>query len=251
MNSKLKEEWLREEQEIFQGWDFSHLSGRWESEELPWDYTTVVNEYRNPDQKLLDMGTGGGEFLLSLKHPYENTSVTESWAPNIQLCKERLEPLGIKVSAVENISRLPFADDSFDIVVNRHAAYDADEIKRVLKPDGMFITEQVGEKNNILLSQRLIENYRPKYLNFTLKAELERFEDKRFVIRYRDEAFLQSRFYDIGAVAYYAKIIPWEFPGFSVEHCYEKLCALQKDLEQFGFVESSEHRFILAAQNMK
>lgn len=251
MNIQLKEEWLQEEKANFRGWDFSHLDGRWSSEDLPWDYKSVVNRYRRPEQNLLDMGTGGGEFLLSLGHPYANTTVTESWKPNIRLCEKRLAPLGIRVCPVEDAGCLPFEDNSFDIVINRHASYGTGEVKRVLKPGGMFLTEQVGGENNRPLSQKLIENLQPQFAGFTLKTELERFEEKRFKIRYQGEAFPESRFYDIGAVVYYAKIIEWEFPGFSVERCYGRLCTLQKELEERGFIESREHRFIFAAQNIK
>ena len=52
---------------------------------------------RIPEKELLDMGTGGGEFLLTLGHPGEHTTVTEGYPPNVQLCRQRLEPLGIQV----------------------------------------------------------------------------------------------------------------------------------------------------------
>lgn len=84
--SKLKELWKEEEKKGFEGWDFSYLKNRWVEEELPWDYRDILMEYLNPDYKLLDMGTGGGEFLLSLNHPHNNTSVTEMWEPNVRLC---------------------------------------------------------------------------------------------------------------------------------------------------------------------
>ena len=44
--------------------------------------------------KLLDMETGG-EFLLSLRHPNNNTAAIEAYPPNVKLCKEVLLPLGI------------------------------------------------------------------------------------------------------------------------------------------------------------
>ena len=67
--SKLKELWNKEEKNAFEGWDFSYLENRWEDEGLPWDYKDILKRYLNLDFKLLDMGTGGGEFLLSLNHP--------------------------------------------------------------------------------------------------------------------------------------------------------------------------------------
>ena len=113
--SKLKELWKKEEEATFHGWDFSYLENRWENEELPWNYKDILKEYLKPDYKLLDMGTGGGEFLLSLNHPYNNTCVTEAWLPTIELCKQRLEPLGIEVKQVFNDFELPFEDNTFDI----------------------------------------------------------------------------------------------------------------------------------------
>lgn len=57
--------------------NYDKLKELWENEELPWDYKDILKRYLNLDYKLLDMDTGGGEFLLSLKHRYNNTSVTE------------------------------------------------------------------------------------------------------------------------------------------------------------------------------
>ncbi len=82
---KLKEEWLKEEKNApIKGWDFSHIGGRYEEEtDLPWDYERVVRKYLKPEYKLLDIDTGGAEFLLSLGHPYKNTSASENYQPNV------------------------------------------------------------------------------------------------------------------------------------------------------------------------
>ena len=76
---RLKELWKQEEaQAHIRGWDFSHLNGRYtEEQDLPWDYKNVVRSYLKNNMELLDIDTGGGEFLLSLGHPHKNTTVTE------------------------------------------------------------------------------------------------------------------------------------------------------------------------------
>lgn len=94
---ELKKEWESEEEFSFKGWDFSHISGRWKSEDLPWDYYSIVTPYLKATDTLLDMGTGGGEFVLSLGHPHDLTSITESYEPNVELCNRELAPLGITV----------------------------------------------------------------------------------------------------------------------------------------------------------
>ena len=84
--------WKREESVAhIHGWDFSHIEGRYTEEtDLPWNYQNIILDYLKPEMKLLDIDTGGGEFLLSLRHPYVKTSATEAYPPNIQLCKETL-----------------------------------------------------------------------------------------------------------------------------------------------------------------
>ena len=67
-----KEAWQEEERQAeIRGWDFSHIRDRYREEgDLPWDYRTVVGEHLREEAALLDYDTGGGEFLLSLRHPY-------------------------------------------------------------------------------------------------------------------------------------------------------------------------------------
>ena len=103
------------------GWDFSHIYGRYSEEEnLLWDFRTVINKYLKNDMKLLDMETGGGEFLLSLNHPKHNISATESYQPNVELYKKVLLPLGINFKKADGDEKLPFENKYFDIITNRH-----------------------------------------------------------------------------------------------------------------------------------
>lgn len=65
---QLLKKWLQEEKIAhIRGWDFSHIHGRYEEEnDLPWDYGDIIKKYLREEFCLLDMDTGGGEFLLSL-----------------------------------------------------------------------------------------------------------------------------------------------------------------------------------------
>ncbi|MDR7870116.1 MAG: methyltransferase domain-containing protein [Tissierellaceae bacterium] len=247
---KLKELWKEEEKNAFMGWDFSHLKNRWVDEELPWNYRDILNRYLCADYKLLDMGTGGGEFLLSLSHPYSNTSVTEMWQPNVELCKERLEPLGIEVKQVFNDNELPFDNDTFDMIINRHESFDIKEVRRILKPNGIFITQQVGGKNNEILSKALLKDFNPKFPENTLDISLKEIEENFFEVLYAREFFPFLRFKDIGAIVYFAKTIEWEFPNFSVDSCFQELCELNEEIKVKGYVESIEHRFIIVCRKL-
>ena len=129
---EFKQKLLEEENRAFSGWDFSSLDNRMIEQPLPWNYNRIVLENLDNSLDLLDMGTGGGEFLLTLNHPYDKTSVTEAYPPNIELCRNILSPLGVKVYAVENDEKLPCDDNIFDIVINRHESYHVDEHRFII-----------------------------------------------------------------------------------------------------------------------
>jgi SAM-dependent methyltransferase len=134
----------------FQGWDFSYItsSGRMQEGLLPWNYASIVLNAARKASSLLDIGTGGGE-LLSLLLPLPSKAyATESYAPNVEVAKRRLEPLGVKVMRTKAGGPLPFESNTFDVVIDRHEEYSASEVVRVLHRGGIFITQQVGPKNN-------------------------------------------------------------------------------------------------------
>ena len=242
--------WLHEEEIAhIRGWDFSHIRGKYEEErDLPWDYETMVRRYLGPDMRLLDIDTGGGEFLLSLGHPRKRLAATENYPPNVRLCREKLLPLGIDFRKADGNGALPFDDQSFDMVINRHGNFNPGEIGRVLKPGGIFITEQVGAENDRELV-RLLLNRVPKlpFPDQYLRIARAAFEDEGFEILEAEEAFRPIKFWDVGALVWFARIIEWEFPGFNVKDCLENLYNAQKVLEENGVIEGTIHRFLLAA----
>lgn len=158
--NKLMNFWRQEESVAhIHGWDFSHIQGRYTEEtDLPWDYKRVILHHLKPEMKLLDVDTGGGEFLLSLHHPHANTSATEAYPPNVQLCNETLLPLGVDFRTGDGKGILPFSNQEFDMVINRHGDFKAKETYRVLKNGGIFITEQVGAENDRELVELLLGN---------------------------------------------------------------------------------------------
>ena len=92
----------------FSGWDFSWMNGRYFESEPFWDYRKMVLERMINAAAMLDMGTGGGEFLASLPGLPENTVATESYPPNIPIATQRLQPMGVKVVPVEDDTSLAF-----------------------------------------------------------------------------------------------------------------------------------------------
>lgn len=230
----------------FEGWDFGWMRGRWHEEGPPWDYREIVQSYLPDATALLDMGTGGGEFLSSLKPLPDVVAATEGWQPNVPVATKRLVPLGVTVKHYEDDHNLPFADETFDLVINRHESFAAAEIHRIMQDGGIFITQQVGDGDNAELNIAL-ESPPDNAENALLAAERE-FAKAGFVILRAEEATLLTEFYDIGAVVYYLKIITWQIPDFDVESYRDRLLKLHQQIERDGKFVSQNRRFLLVAR---
>ena len=243
--------WLAEEQAAhIHGWDFSHIRDRYEEgRDLPWDYGQAVRRFLRLEHRILDMDTGGGEFLLSLGHPYALTAAVEGYPPNAALCRETLLPLGIDFREADGGGPLPFPVGHFDLVLNRHGDYLPPEVFRVLKPGGVFLTQQVGAENDRDLVELLLDPAPPlPFPEQYLEAARKKLEAAGFAVLEAQECFRPIRFWDVGALVWFARIIEWEFPGFSVERCREQLLKAQAILERDGVIQGTIHRYFLAAE---
>lgn len=247
----LRAQWLEEEKQAhIKGCDFSHIHDRYrEEDELPWDMRATVLKYLKPDMRLLDMETNGGEFLLSFGHPARRTAAIEAYPPNVAYCREKLLALGIDFKAADGEDVLPFADASFQMITNRHGAYRVTELKRLLTANGYFITQQIGAENDRELIQLLTpENTELPFPDAYPAVHEKKLRDTGFAILEKGEVFQPIRFYDVGALVWFARIIEWEFEGFSVETHLENLYKAQDTLEEKGVIEGTIHRFYFVAQ---
>lgn len=245
----LKTTWKHEEELAhIHGWDFSHINGRYREANLPWNYKKLVKRYLKSHLSILDYDTGGGEFLLSLNHPFDKTSATEGYPPNVELCRMRLLPLGIDFRECNNPAAIPFEDEKFNLIINRHGGFDATEVFRLLQKEGVFITEQVGENNDRDLVEMVLPGTDKPFPHLNLKDQCRNFKEAGFQIIQAEEAYCPVIFYDIGAFVWFAHIIEWEFPGFSVDKCFEQLLEMQKIIDTAGKIEGTIHRYLIIAR---
>ena len=247
---KLKERWKQEESIAhIHGWDFSHIHGRYEEgQDIPWNYKALICQYLKKNMKLMDYDTGGGEFLLSLEHPYNKTAATEGYPPNVELCKKKLIPLGIDFRECSDSAHIPFEESSFDLLINRHGDFTPPELYRLLKPGGIFITQQVGDENDRDLVRMVLPEAEKPFPGHQLSVQKKAFEKAGFEILQADEAFRPIRFFDIGAFVWFAHIIEWEFSGFSVDRCFDRLLKMQEQIDAKGMIEGTIHRYLIVAQ---
>jgi SAM-dependent methyltransferase len=205
---------------------------------------------------MLDMGTGGGEVLSSFAPLPPTTYATEQYHPNVAVARRKLEPLGVKVFKIEEEksppynSKVPFKDRFFDLVINRHEAYYPPELMRILKNGGYFITQQVGSLTNVNLVQYFLEKTIP-VSNWNLKSAVDELKSEGFTIVRQVEDITFYRFFDIGAIVYYLKAVPWTIEGFSVEKFKDKLWELHMKINEDGCYDTTQHRFLVIAQKVK
>jgi SAM-dependent methyltransferase len=220
----------------FQGWDFSRLGARLVSEPPPWDFEAIVAGNAARARAMLDMGTGGGEWLSGLSARAPFTAATESWPPNIGIAAARLRPLGIPVVRVEGAAdnhrqdrgdpkgRLAFASEAFDLVTNRHESFVASEVSRILRPDGTFITQQTQSGSKQF--HELLSVEPPQAEELEIGLVVEQLTAAGLTVEDADEGHATTVFADVGALAWYLRSVPWIVPGFSVSAYRQALTEL-------------------------
>jgi SAM-dependent methyltransferase len=220
--------WEHEERQSLVGWDFSYLDERKRDEPPPWSYATRATELMRTARSALDIDTGGGEWLLRLRPNWPSRlAATESYPPNFRLATERLSPFGVHVVdvAADETVALPFDDDHFDLVLNRHGGLNIPEIARVLTPEGVFLTQQVhGQTLHELLARF---GALPQWPDATPARYLPLIAHAGLILVEMREHWGSMTFTDVGAIVYYLHAIPWLVPGFSVKTHTQPLLELQ------------------------
>ena len=219
-----------------EGWDLSALGDRICIEPPTWDFDGIVAAHARGSADLLDIDTGGGEWLAALPERPARTVATESWPPNVPIAEARLRRLGVTVvaaaSAPDNVEqvegdshRLPFPADSFSLVTARHTSFVAAEVARVLRRGGTFLTQQVGGDYGDFYDALGLP--RPRITRrWTLALASQQLAGCGLDVVDGAEGTETTRFADVGALEWYLRLIPWTVDQFSaadLEHAAAKM----------------------------
>jgi SAM-dependent methyltransferase len=243
------ETWKCEEQQPFIGWDFSHLNGRMLEEQAPWSYDARAVELLRQSSAVVDMGTGGGERLLSFRsHWPAKVAATEAYPPNYKLATSRLSPLGVQVVEAQLTYNdpVPFANGEFDLVLNRHSGFNPAEVARILAPGGTFFTQQIHG----LWAEDLLAVFeaKPQWPDSVPEKNIPLLQAAGLTIINAQEWSGQLSFTDVGAIVYYLKAAPWLVPGFSVDSHLASLLALQRRLENGDGLAFAARQYLIEAR---
>ncbi len=241
---------LVESVEERRGWDFSRV--RDAIDPLPWSYGGVVRRYLSPLQRVLDIGTGGGERLIAFAEHFGSgigidadpamIAVAEENTPSELTC--RLKFLAMDAAALE------FPDASFDVVLNRHAPAYPDEIARVLRPGGVFITQQIGARNHANITALFGCGPGGEYQRDplqTVQSWADQFAAMELAVRARAEYDVPYFYLDAESLIFWMKALPMP-EDFTIERHWQQLDHILTSFWTPRGIATNVHRELLIVQ---
>jgi SAM-dependent methyltransferase len=231
-----------------EGWDFSWFDGRATEERPPWGYARLMGERLADASAALDIETGGGEVLATAARFPPLLVATESWPPNVAVARDRLHPRGGHVVACADAPALPFRDASFDLVTSRHPVVVLwEEVARVLRPGGTYLSQQIGAGSNRELSDFMMG---PQLVNEARSPERAVADAGAAGLEVMDlrSCALRVEFFDVGAVVHFLCKVHWTVPGFTPDGYEDRLREMHGVISRDGSFVSHAQRFLLEAR---
>lgn len=229
------------------GWDPGFIDSRHIGPPIPWDYEALAHEALRLSRCAIDLGTGGGEVLarIAAGSHFARLIATEAWAPNARLAHEHLRKQRIPVVRCANgEGTLPFKDEAFDLVLDRHEALDPAEVDRVLVPGGTLLTQQCTPDSFPELHRYFdravrfpdhYHNYADALRGLGYAVEIERHD-------------FETGFPALSELVQMLVIAPWYVPDLDVKCDLEPLRRLEAELSRpGGEIVLREGRYLLRA----
>jgi len=239
-------------------WGAGLLPERLFAESPSWSYPAMARSILPSAHSVLDMGTGEGEVLASLAPFPKLTVAYEGWWPTVPAAQTRLQPLGVHLvvalGSADNVGEpdarrhrpgLPFCREAFDLILNRHEAFDPFEVRRIIKPGGRFLTQQVGSDE--AASVRTLLGLPVDSSTWAAAQAVDQLQPAGWAIDDLREDRLTMRFADIAALIGYVRTIPWAYRDLDWASVRPRLEQLHVK-SQSDPIEAISHRFIVLAR---
>ncbi|MEV6930779.1 class I SAM-dependent methyltransferase [Dactylosporangium sp. NPDC051485] len=228
-----------------EGWDFGWLDGRAVGSQPSWSYPGLARDLLRGCSALLDVDTGGGEFLASLAPLPASTTAVEGWPPNVPVARDRLAPLGAEVRFAPD-GTLPVESASVDVVLNRHGRLDPQEVARVLRPGATLLTQQVGSDDCAAINAALAA---PAAHGAAWNAETaaQALTAAGLTVTDVREEWPPLTFLDVGALVYQLRAVPWQVPDFTADRYDTALRRIDQQIRAEGALRVHAHRFLVRA----
>ena len=142
---------------------------------------------------------------------------------------------------------LTFAPASFDVILNRHALVDAVEVARVLRPGGVFVTQQVGARNTANICSIFGCTPGGTYTNDptqTPEALRAAFINAGCRVVAEAEYDVRAWFLDVESLLFWLQAVPVP-EDFSIERHWQQVAAIIGAYNTERGIETNEHRTLL------
>ncbi len=209
----------------FSGWSFDDLQITDLDQREPWDYVSLAREQLPGAGRVIDLGTGGGEVYSRVIDGISGPRfyAGEEWHVNAPVARDRLRPLGVEVLNASS-ERTPYSDATFDLVLSRHEAIEPPDIVRILRPGGVFLTQQVAKEQWRELT--------PFFPNRTVFPDhfvdyARAFEAAGLSVTTQHHTW-RAAYPTLGELAYLLMIAPWEFAGFDPMRDIDSLLGVEE-----------------------
>ncbi|HEU0292937.1 MAG TPA: class I SAM-dependent methyltransferase [Anaerolineales bacterium] len=233
------------------GWNFSRVRARYDP--VLWNYVDVVRQYLKPQDRVLDIGTGGGEIFLSLA-PYfgegigidQNTAMIEAAKRN----QSALALDNISLLVMEG-SALRFDVGEFDVVLLRHLRVCVSEIVRVLRKRGYFITQMVGQRSSLNILDAF--GWTPSSFGSDWWQTVAQLADQFLLHGCRIVAQAEYNvpywFYDLESFMFWLMSVPWP-EEIELEKHWQNINRVLETSQTERGIETNEHRGLLIVQKL-
>jgi len=233
------------------GWDFSRI--HIERAPVLWEYVDVVRSYLKPTDRVLDIGTGGGEIFFSLA-PFFSEGIGVDHNPVMVETAQRNK----SAMSIDNISLkrmegndLRFDVDEFDIVLQRHSGVYVSEIVRVLRPGGYYITQTVGNRSSLNFLDAF--GWTPASFGSNWWQSVAELADQFRVhdchIIAQAEYDVLYWFKDVESFMFWFMAVPWP-EAIELDKHWQNINRILETCQTEQGIETNEHRGLLIVQKM-
>ena len=227
------------------GWDFSRVQD--DIDPVPWRYSAVVRAYVQPGNAVLDLGTGGGER-------FRKVAAAVRRAVGVDLDRAALDVarrVGHSADLVQARGQaLPFPAACFDVVLSRHAPVWIAEAARVLRPGGVFVTQQIGPENAANIGAVFGCEARAAYAcapDQQIAAWAGELRARGFAIRAQGAYNVPYFYCDAASLVFWLKAIPVP-ADFEMARHWEQVARIIDGSQSPRGIATNVHRELLVAQ---
>ena len=231
------------------GWDFGWLEGRAVEERPSWHFFDRVAERAAACSTLLEVEAGVGRMIGSLPAIPRVAVATEGFPPSVAVAAPVLRARGVALVVTSQARPgLPFAAGTFELVISRHPIEPWwTEIGRVLRRGGSYLAQHVGPHSLRSLSEFMMGPL-PESEKRDPALERRAAEAAGLVVQVLDVERPRTAFFDVGAVVYFLRVVPWIVPDFDVAKYRDRLFDLHEVIERHGAFETTASRVLVEAE---